>query len=289
VTGRATYLEIDRRAAFVEQYGTGENPVLCVHTAGQSGVQYRDAISGLVASEYSPVIVDLPGHGRSEPAHGGPVKDLGVYAAWCLKVVDELGLGRPYLLGCSIGGKVVLDIATRASSELAGVVAMACYAGIGGRKQLAQHWALEDSSSPSIRDRSLFGHAALCGSSVPAARRDMIALMHCREDWNVTLCDQAAWSEHDITEKLGAIACPVVLAVGEDDFSVPVHRVEESVSAIPTARGILIRGIGHYPMEEIEDFGYVFDTWVSDPESGDPAFGGGLLRQWPPVKDEDPR
>ena len=40
--GSADYLDIDGRLGFVETYGSGR-PVLCVHTAGQHGFQYRYA------------------------------------------------------------------------------------------------------------------------------------------------------------------------------------------------------------------------------------------------------
>ena len=36
----ASYLEVDGALAYVEQAGSGP-AVLCVHTAGQSGVQWR--------------------------------------------------------------------------------------------------------------------------------------------------------------------------------------------------------------------------------------------------------
>ncbi len=65
-TRRAEYLEPDGRLAFVETEGEGE-PLLCPHTAGQSGVQFRGVRKGLADLGHQVIIVDLPGHGRSEP------------------------------------------------------------------------------------------------------------------------------------------------------------------------------------------------------------------------------
>lgn len=260
--GNARYLEIADRLAYVEEWGSGV-PVFCVHTAGQSGVQFRTTVQGLEARGYQAIVVDLPGHGRSEPAPAGPITDLAWYGDWCIDVIDLLGIDKPYLLGCSIGGKIVLDVATKISGRLSGVVAMAAYGQRGGKGRSARPWGLEDSSSPSNRDRSYYGHAALCGRSVPAERVEMIALMHCREDWHITVSDQGGWSRHDIWEALPGIACPVQLVVGGDDFSVPSGRVLETATHIPGARSEIIPGIGHYPMEELPDFAEHFDRWIT--------------------------
>jgi pimeloyl-ACP methyl ester carboxylesterase len=260
---RADYLDIDGRLGFVEQAGAGDRVVFCVHTAGQHGFQYRTAREQLAERGYRVVIVDLPGHGRSEPARGGPVSDLGWYGDWCLAVLDRLELDRPYLLGCSIGGKIVLDMAVKASDRLAGVVAMATYGQRGGQGRSARPWGLEDSASPSNRDRSYYGHAALIGRSVPAETAEIVAQMHCREDWHVTVSDQAGWSRHDIWDQLPSIGCPVHLVVGADDFSVGLARVPLTAARIPGATWESVPGIGHYPMQELPDIGARVDAWFA--------------------------
>ncbi|MFG2586478.1 alpha/beta fold hydrolase [Streptomyces malaysiensis] len=68
---RADYIEVGGTRSFVLEEGSGQ-PVLCLHTAGQSGVQWRDVQPRLAALGYRVVVPDLPGHGRSEPAVGGP-------------------------------------------------------------------------------------------------------------------------------------------------------------------------------------------------------------------------
>ena len=57
---RAEYRDVDGVASFVEQWGSGQ-PVLCIHTAGQNGVQWRGVAPGLVARGYRVVVPDLPG------------------------------------------------------------------------------------------------------------------------------------------------------------------------------------------------------------------------------------
>ncbi|QXJ25648.1 alpha/beta hydrolase [Actinomadura graeca] len=260
----ADYMEIDGRLAFVETWPGGRPAVLCVHTAGQSGVQYRHVADGLAALGFGVVVADLPGHGRSEPAPGGPVSDLSWYAGWCMRLMAALELERPYLLGCSIGGSIALDIATRMPGGLSGVVALDPSGVLPSDDGPPRPPALEDSASPSMRDRTYFGTIEACGRSVPAERAELIAQMHCREDWHITVSDIHGALTHDIREALAAITCPVRILTGEDDFFVPPSRVRRIAGLVPHAAFELMPGIGHYPMEEIPDFAERFDRWVKD-------------------------
>jgi pimeloyl-ACP methyl ester carboxylesterase len=260
----ARYLEVDGSLAYVEMAGQGP-AVFCIHTAGQSGVQWRAALRELSGRGYRVVVVDLPGHGRSEPAAGGPVRDLGDYARWCIRVMDELSLDRPYVMGCSIGGRIALDIATRVSERLSGVIAMAAEGVPGGAAGAAAlERGIEDASSPSRSDRTYYGTLAVCGQSIPAERSELIAVMHRREDPIVTTCDLIGWFTHDLRGRLERIACPTHLVVGEDDFWLDPERVRWTAAQIPGGRASVLPGVGHYPMEELTEFSAMADGWLRE-------------------------
>lgn len=262
---QAHYQEIGGAMAFVEDIGAGP-PVLCLHTAGQSGVQWRQTGEALAARGYRVLIPDLPGHGRSEPAPHGPVRDLGVYGQWCGALLDQFGLERPFVVGCSIGGKIALDLACRRGEAMRGVVAMAADAGMGeaaGRafaKKLDRE--LEDSAAPSRSDRTFLGTLAVVGRSVPETRRRLIAEMHRREDPAITTNDLIGWTLFDRWSRLASIRCPVHLVVGADDLWVPSCGVERTAALIPGARVTRLDGIGHYPMEEMDGFAVRLDEWL---------------------------
>lgn len=261
---RADYLAVGGVLAFVEQHGDGV-PVLCLHTAGQSGVQWRYVSAGLAARGFRVVVPDLPGHGRSEPAPDGPVADLGWYAEWCLELIDVLGLRRPFVAGCSIGGKIALDVACRAADRLAGVVAMAADAwtnGWPGERGLLRE--LSDVAAPSRTDRTYLGTLAVVGRSVPSARAELIATMHRREDPAVSTSDLLGWTRHDLREALARITCPAHLVVGSDDLWLDVERVRWAADRIRGARCTVLDGIGHYPMEEIDGFDGVLAGWLAE-------------------------
>jgi len=267
---RSQYHEIDGALAYVEDIGDGP-AVLCLHTAGQGGVQWRHTGAALAARGYRVVVPDLPGHGRSEPAPGGPVRDLGAYGAWCAALIGRLGLDRPFVAGCSIGGKIALDLACTHGDRLRGVVAMAADAGMAaaaGRafaRKLERE--LEDSAAPSRSDRTFLGTLAVVGRSVPEPRRQRIAEMHRREDPVITTNDLIGWALFDRWAQLASIRCPVHLVVGADDLWVPVAGVQRTAAALPGARFTCLDGIGHYPMEELHGFAGQLDEWLRALES----------------------
>ena len=259
----ARYVDIGGSLSYVELAGSGP-PVLCVHTAGQSGVQWRYTTRGLAELGHRVVVPDLPGHGRSEPAADGPVDDLGRYAEWLRALIDVLGLERPHVVGCSIGGKIALDLAVRCGDELSGVVAMAAEAGNGSVKVSGLRRELEDVAAPSRADRTYFGTLAVVGSSLTAEHAELVAQMHRREDPAVSTSDLIGWGTHDVRAQLPSITCPVHLVAGEDDLWVREAQVRSAADRIPGARCTVLPGIGHYPMEEIGDFAHVLHGWLGE-------------------------
>lgn len=265
----AQYLEVAGQHAFVECWPGERETIVAIHTAGQSGVQYRHAAPALAARGHRVVVPDLPGHGRSEPVPGRPVDDLGWYARWCADLLQALEIDGAWLLGCSIGGAIALDVATRPAARVGGVIALNPSGVLGG----ADGWVprsplLEDAGSPSMRERTYLGTVDACGTAAAPALVETIARMHCREDWHVTVCDIHGAFTHDIGSALGTITCPVILTAGDADYFVPPHRVRRIADLLPRARFEVLAGIGHYPIEEVADLGALVDGWIRDAPGG---------------------
>ncbi|HEY4094529.1 MAG TPA: alpha/beta hydrolase [Baekduia sp.] len=258
----AEYHEIDGAQAYVELAGPADGvPLLCVHTAGQGGVQWRDVLRELPAHGYRVIVPDLPGHGRSDLPLDGPIEDLGRYAAWLRELLARLGIAQPLVVGCSIGGKIALDLA--ASGAVRGAVAMAADAHNRRLSVNGLRRGLEDAASPSRGDRTYLGTLASVGRTVSAERAHRIATMHRREDPVVSTTDLIAWTAHDLRDRLAGIACPVRLVAGEDDFWLDLPDVVWTASQIPGCTYDQIAGIGHYPMEEIEGFPELLAGWLA--------------------------
>ncbi|MBH0119119.1 alpha/beta hydrolase [Rhodococcus sp. CX] len=272
----ARYLEIAGALGFVEIVTPDAHPapdtlptVLCIHTAGQSGVQYRHVARDLAARGYRVIVPDLPGHGRSEPAPGGPVTSLTAYGDWLCAVLDELEIERPYVVGCSIGGKLTLELSVRPERPLAGAVAMEAEAGPGRVNVAGLRRELEDVAGPARAERTYLGTLASVGTSVPDDKARVIATMHKREDPEISSSDLIGWGSHDVRDRLHLIDAPIHLVAGLDDPWIRAAEVEQVAARVNEAHPGLARytglaGIGHYPMEEVDDFAAVVDTWFRE-------------------------
>ena len=72
ITGRYMHLDLFGRPhrIYVEEAGEG-SPLLCLHTAGSDGRQYRGLMNDARVTEKHRVIAfDMPWHGKSSPPFG---------------------------------------------------------------------------------------------------------------------------------------------------------------------------------------------------------------------------
>lgn len=263
----AHHLLIDGRIGFVQDV-VPDKPngltLLLVHTAGQSGVQWRHALAPLSELGYRLLVPDLPGHGHSEPAGNGAVRDLRTYAEWSVAVLDALDVHRPVAVGCSIGGKIAQDLAARYGERLTAAVSMCAEPGPGSVKLHALERELEDSAAASRTDRTHLGTRAVVGRNVSPDRAELIARMHCREDPVVSNSDLIGWGTHDVRPLLTDVPCPITFVAGEDDLWVDPRAVEAAAAEVPNGNFVFLEGFGHYPMEEMPDFAKALDGWITD-------------------------
>ncbi|MDQ0380492.1 alpha/beta fold hydrolase [Amycolatopsis thermophila] len=267
----AHHLTLDGRIGFVQDAAPREpngTTVVLVHTAGQSGVQWRHALRPLTDLGYRLIVPDLPGHGHSEPPAAGAIRDLRDYADWLVRLLDVLAVPRPVVVGCSIGGKIAQDLAARHGARFAAAVSMCAESGPGRAQLHALERELEDSAAASRADRTHLGTRAVVGRRVDRDRAELIARMHCREDPLVSTSDLIGWGTHDVRPLLAGIPCPVTFVAGEDDLWVDPRSVADSARRVPNGRFVLLPGYGHYPMEEMDDFAKVLDAWLAEMKEG---------------------
>lgn len=142
--GRYVHLELgegerrnDHRIYF-EEAGTGI-PLLCQHTAGSHGTQWRHLFENRAITDHFRVIAyDLPFHGKSVP----PVDrrwwaetyrlDGAFLRSVPVELARALGLDRPVFMGCSVGGLLAIDLALHHPEEFRAVIALEGALHIGG-------------------------------------------------------------------------------------------------------------------------------------------------------------
>src|SRR5687767_1865782 len=107
ILGRYLHLDLlDRpHRLYVEEAGAGI-PLLCLHTAGSDGRQYRALLNDpRVTRDYRVIAFDMPWHGKSSPPAGWQNQDYrlttGMYTDLIMGFARALELERPVVMGCS--------------------------------------------------------------------------------------------------------------------------------------------------------------------------------------------
>ena len=110
ICGRYLTVDVDgtSQRIYLEEAGQGK-PVLCLHTAGADTRQWRHLMNtSQVTDTHRLIAFDMPWHGKSFPPEGYETQEYlletDTYIKTVLAVIERLGLDKPILAGCSMGG-----------------------------------------------------------------------------------------------------------------------------------------------------------------------------------------
>lgn len=104
----------------------GEGPaILMIHGLGGQLAHFSYAVAPQLAGRFRVVAVDRPGSGWSTGSNGAGGADLASQAAALAGLIDRLALGRPLVVGHSLGGAVALALALGHPDKVAGLALLA--------------------------------------------------------------------------------------------------------------------------------------------------------------------
>ena len=255
IVGRYLNLEVGGRGyrVFVEEAGEGI-PLLCLHTAGADSRQFRHLLNdAAVTSRYRAIAFDMPYHGRTNPPDGWWLEKYklttAAYLAFVRAVWTAMDLERPVILGCSMGGAIVLKLAAEYQNELRGVVGLETSAYAPGRFNEYLH-------HPAIHGGELVASYTygLCAPMSPER--------NARENWwyysqsgpGVYAGDvhyySNDWDGREDVKRIDTRLCRVSLLTGEYDYSCTPDMTRAVAASIPGSRMVIMDDMGHFPMVE---------------------------------------
>jgi pimeloyl-ACP methyl ester carboxylesterase len=257
IVGR--YLRLDlggrRHRLYVEEAGQGI-PLVCLHTAGSDNRQWRHLLNDAEITRHFRVLAfDMPWHGKSLPPAGWQDEEYRLttqgYIDLVMTFVQTLGLERPVVMGCSIGGKIVL--------ELARLHAPAFRALIGLESADYQAPWYDDTGwlhRPDVHGGEVSGAmmSGLIAPQSPSETRWDTLWMYMQGGPGVFKGDlyfyRADGDFRDRVSQIDTSRCPLYLLTGEYDFSCTPADTERTAAKIKGARVTTMREIGHFPMSE---------------------------------------
>ncbi len=217
-----------------------QRTVLFLHGAGGSHHTWRDQWAGLKGTARL-VIPDLPGHAESQ---GSPKETVEAYAEWLADFVREADLKKFVLAGHSMGGAIALQSAISGlpgleALILAGTgaklkVSPVIHEGIAGRfREFAPElvdWMMAKKSDHLLRED---------------ITRDVLSTRPSAFAVDFRACDR-----FDVMGRLGAVAVPTLVIVGDDDRLTPLKYSEFLATNIRGAVLKIIHDAGHVAMLE---------------------------------------
>ena len=265
VTGRYLRLDFEGRPhrIYFEEAGQGI-PLICLHTAGSDGRQYRHLLNdAAVTDRFRVIAFDLPWHGKSSPPPGfeAEVYELTTdrYVAIVMAMVDALKLDNPVVMGCSIGGRAVLHLALRHGARFRAAIGLqsALYAEDRSLGDKAPDKALH---RPDIHGGALAGAlmAGMTAPQSPSAERWETMWHYMQGGPGVFMGDLHYYFtdgdlRNGLAEPLRGSPCPIYLLSGEYDASATPAMGKELAALIGAAYFKEMKAVGHFPMSENPD------------------------------------
>ena len=238
---------------YFEESGRGI-PVVCLHTAGADSRQFRHLqTDDEVLSQFRIVAFDLPWHGKSLPPGNWWQHEYlltaELYRATVMTVIEALQLEQPIVIGCSMAGSFVLDLALTYPDRIGGVIGFSGAAKVDGR---FHDWSLmPDINSNQVVPAWTYG---LMAPQSPEGARREVWWVYAQGGPGIYRGDTYFYSkEMDLRgreQDIDTASCPVYLFTGEYDYACSPEETEATIAAIPGARGGVMRGIGHFPLSE---------------------------------------
>ncbi len=257
IVGRYVKLVVDGRPhrVYFEEAGQGI-PLVCLHTAGADGRQFRHLMNDeAVTRHYRVLAFDMPRHGKSLPPVDWQDEEYRLttlgYVELIMTFIRTLGLERPVVLGCSIGGKIVLELARLHAREFRALVGL----------ESADYQAPWYDDTGWLHRPDVHGGevcAALMSGLIapqsPAETRWDTLWMYMMSAPGVFKGDlffyRADGDFRDRVSQIDTSLCPLYLLTGEYDFSCTPEDTLRTAAKIKGARVTIMKEIGHFPMSE---------------------------------------
>jgi pimeloyl-ACP methyl ester carboxylesterase len=264
VTGRYLHLDIEGRPhrVYFEEAGPPDAvPLLCLHTAGSDGRQYRAVLNDpVITANWRVIAFDLPWHGKSSPPAGYETEVYRLttrrYVATVMAVARALALERPVLMGCSIGGRAVLHLALEHGAFFRAAIGLqsAIYADPGANPALRE---LEIIHRPDVHggDVSAAFVSCLIAPNSPAADRAETLWHYSQGGPGVFMGDLVYYmADGDMRNldlaPLASQKCPLYLLTGEYDLSATPALTADLAKKVNARHFEVMQGMGHFPMSE---------------------------------------
>ncbi|MGA2894169.1 MAG: alpha/beta hydrolase [Xanthobacteraceae bacterium] len=256
IVGRYMSLDLGGRPhrLYFEESGTGI-PLVCLHTAGADGRQFRHLMLDQdVTRKFRVLAFDMPWHGKSTPPDGWENEEYrlttAAYTDMIIAFCHALELERPVVMGCSIGGRIVLNLAIEHAAMFRALI------GLEAADFQSPWYDTSWLNRPDVHGGEVCAAlvSGLIAPHSPSSARNEVLWMYMQGGPGVFKGDLYFYRvDGDLRSRVAAIdtkTCPLYLLNGEYDFSCTVEDAARTAQKIPGCELTIMEQLGHFPMAE---------------------------------------
>ncbi len=256
ILGRYLHLELSGRPhrLYVEEAGKGI-PLVCLHTAGADGRQFRHLLNDeAITKNYRVIAFDMPWHGKSLPPENFEREEYQLttksYTEMILDVCNALELDKPVVMGCSIGGRIVLNLAAEHPERFRALIGLESAA-------YQQPWYdTEWLHRPDVHGGEVCAAlvSGMMAPQSPAVSRHETLWMYKSAGPGVFKGDLHFYridgDLRAVVSRIDTRKCPLYLLTGEYDFSCTPEDTKRTAEHIAGVEVTVMEQLGHFPMSE---------------------------------------
>jgi pimeloyl-ACP methyl ester carboxylesterase len=253
---------------YFEERGNGDPLLLIMGITAPGSVWEKHA--EFWAEDFRCLMPDNRGVGQTDKPAGPYTSRL--MADDFANLLDELGLKKVRVVGCSMGSIIAQQLALHHPTRVRSMVLMCPWARCDAyARGIFEHMK---AIKARLRPEEFMTYIQLLIFSKPtwdkateyegflAGRRDA-ALAASPQPLHALEAQAAACMSHDTLRQLGQIKCPTLVIGGEADIFTPRWMAEEVAKGIPGAELHLYPGAGHaFHWERIADFNPHVRDWL---------------------------
>jgi pimeloyl-ACP methyl ester carboxylesterase len=254
--GRYVYVPFEGQEyrIFYEEAGSGI-PLVCLHTAGTDGREYRHQMADPeIASNFRVIAFDMPWHGRSNPPDKWWLMEdeykltTDFYCGMVMAFCKAVGAENPVIMGSSMGGNICIPLAHRYSKQIRALIALEAAIHSPG-------WIADVLAHPAVHGGEIAGSytAGEIAPQSPDTERWDIWWFYATGGPGVFKGDVYYYSiDHDCRGFVASMTDnpPIYFMTGEYDGACHPSMSKAASDAIANSAFLEMKHIGHFPMCE---------------------------------------
>ena len=235
----------------LELHEAGDGPpLLFLHSGG--GFEPEDAFVAMLARRYRLIAPSHPGFGHSSlPDWMDSIDDI---AHVHLELMDRLGLRRVKMIGCSIGGWIAAELATKTPDRIEKLVLVGPEGVKTGRRDqldIPDIFALPQEEMARLR----FHDPAKAKIDLAKLSPEQLRIMARNNESLALLVWEPYMHNPKLAHRLHRLTMPVLMMRGASDGLVSAEYLARYAKLVPQARIETIEAAGHLPqLEQPEAF-----------------------------------